>query len=362
MLGLNPSSQGPDSDEDDEDEEAILATTTTTTGFSFEYNGQAATLKTPAEIAAWIADRKKRFPTTAKAEQAKKESKEKQRKWEEEKKANQEARRLQRESYEKEKAAKLQERNRGQNIAGWLNTKEAVQTPGKGTDKGSDATEKARLKTEKLIKKAEKAQKKLTKAQDALRKAQGEISLTVSTKPIAESSVVGDMLARDIAPKTSSEDQPNDLTATLDDSGASSILTSDGEDDEDDDTSSSGSSSNSDSDAAPEALTTKRTAPDRVAPPPRGPASSTQLIPCRNMMKYGQCRAGNRCRFSHDPNLAVEQTGSVKQRESQLNTRPKRKGLWEVMVEKEREEQARKVLRGIVEMGEKGMLGAEDGG
>lgn len=363
--------QGPESDEDDEDEEANLGTITTS-GVAFEYDGRVATLKTPAEIAAWIADRKKRFPTAAKAAHAREEAQEKQKKWEEEKKANQEARRLQRESYEQEKAAKLEEVARGQKVAGCLNTTETLKGTGEGTNKVSDAAEKARLKTEKLIKKAAKAQKKLTKAQDALKRAQGARQITGSTESTAEGSndqVMGDVLTREAAPQIASEDQLVKLSPTLDDSDASSILTSDGENDEG--TSSSGSSSDSssdsDSDAAPEVLTTKRNAPDRVAPPPRVPAStastSTQLIPCRNMMKYGRCNAGKKCRFSHDPNHAADvvmQTRSGKQRESQATSRPKRKGLWEVMVEKEKEEEARAVLRVIVEMGEKGMLG--DGG
>jgi hypothetical protein len=364
--------QGPESDEDDEDEEAKLGTITTS-GVAFEYGGRVATLKTPAEIAAWIADRKKRFPTAAKAAHAKEEAQEKQKKWEEEKQANQEARRLQRESYEKEKAAKLQEVARGQKVAGRLNTKETAKSRGEGTDNACDAAEKARLKTEKLIKKAVKAQKKLTRAQDALKRAQGAVQTTGSTESTAERSndqVMGDVLTRKLAPQIASEDRPVRLGPILDDSDASSILTSDGENDEG--TSSSGSSSDSssesDSDAAPEVLTTKRTATDRVAPPPRVPAStvstSTQLVPCRNIMRYGRCNAGKKCRFSHDPNHSVDvvmHTRSVKQRESQATGRPKRKGLWEVMVEKEKEEEARAVLRVIVEMGDKGMLDDGDG-
>lgn len=371
ILGLNPSMQGPESDEDDEDEEANPGIITTS-GVAFEYNGRVATLKTPDEIAAWIADRKKRFPTAAKAAHAKEEAQEKQKKWEEEKKANQEARRLQRESYEQEKAAKLQA-VRGQKVAGRLNPTETVKDNGEWTDKVSDAAEKARLKTEKLIKKAAKAQKKLTKAQEALKRAQGVGQMVESTQSTAEGSndqVMGDVLTGGVVSQIASEDQPVKLSPTIDDSDVSSILTSDGEDDEA--TSSSGSSSDSssdsDSDAAPEVLTTKRKAPDRVAPPPRVPASttstSTQLISCRNMMKYGRCNAGPKCRFSHDPNQEVEvvmQTRSRKRKEIQVTGRPKRKGLWEVMVEKEKEEEARAVLRVIVEMGEKGMLGDRGG-
>lgn len=352
ILGLNPSSQGPDSDEDDEDEEANLAASTApTAGVSFEYNGQAATLKTTAEIAAWIADRKKCFPTAAKAAQAKQDSEARQKKWEEEKKANQEARRLQRESYEQEKAAKLQEVARGKRVVGWLNATEMAAKGPSGESPGlPDAAEKARVKTEKLVQKAAKAQRKLAKAQDALRKAQVAALFSASVKPAAEGSdgrVQNDGPTGKVTSETANDDELNEVIPTLDDdSDASSILTSDEE------TSSSGSSS--DSDAAPESLTTKRTAPDRVAAPPRVPSNASHMIPCRNMMKYGQCRAGKKCRFSHDPNVVVELTRAGK---PQVVGRQRRKGLWEVMVEREREEEARMVLGVIMGMGEGGMLG-----
>ena len=53
----------------------------------FEYKGRTASLRTAAEIAAWIAERKKNYPTQAKAEAAKKESAEKKRKWVEDEEA-----------------------------------------------------------------------------------------------------------------------------------------------------------------------------------------------------------------------------------------------------------------------------------
>jgi len=84
------------------------------------------------------------------------------------------------------------------------------------------------------------------------------------------------------------------------------------------------------------------------------------------MVKFGRCNSGKKCRFSHDPDLAqhaVPQNGpnpKGKQRENQATGQPRRKGLWEIMVEKEKEEEARAVLRIIVEMGEKGMFEGGD--
>ena len=369
ILGLNPSIQEPESDGDDEDEEAKLAATTSSTGVAFEYGGRVATLKTPDEIAAWIADRKKRFPTAAKAAQAQEEKQEKQRKWEEEKKANQEARRLQRESYEKERMAKLQEPTRSRKVA-----MEVVQTSSGTADRASDATAKARMKTDKLIKKAEKAQMKLKKAQDALRKAQGAaVSATAAefTSGGSEEQVIADVEKTQANCNDLVGGEPKSVLPSHEDLDASSALTPSDSENGDEDTSSSGSSadssSDSESESVPEVLTTKRTAPERVPPPPRSAASaSTRLTPCRNMVKFGKCNSGKKCRFSHDPDLVQEvviQNGSNpkgKQRENQTTGRPKRKGLWEIMVEKEKEEEARTVLKVIVEMGEKGMLEGGD--
>lgn len=389
-LGLNPSAQGlaSEDEDEDEDEEAKLATTTTAAGQSgvaFEYAGQKATLKTPAEIAAWIADRKKRFPTAAKVEQAKKEAQEKQEKWEEEKKANQEARRLRRETYEREKVARLQEVARtqeaakAQEVVGRLNTTESAKAPSEGSMKASEAAEKARLKTEKLIKKAAKAQRNLAKAQDALRKAQGAAAPHAATESIAVGSIdqmVGSIPDGEATLDITTTRDPSNIPPGLDDSDASSVLTdidSPVEDEEtsSSDSSSSDSSSDSGSDSAPETLTTKRTAPDRVPPPPRAAAAaaatasaSTYPEPCRTMAKFGKCPRGKNCRFSHDPDLASpaakqtrpDQAGKQRDATSQVTGRPKRKGLWEIMVGREKEEEARQVLRAIVEMGEKGMF------
>ena len=41
-------------------------------------------------------------------------------------------------------------------------------------------------------------------------------------------------------------------------------------------------------------------------------------------------------------------------------TKERRKGLWQVMVEKEQEEERKQVLRAIIFMGEKGMLGEDE--
>lgn len=66
-------------------------------------------------------------------------------------------------------------------------------------------------------------------------------------------------------------------------------------------TSSSGSESDSDSDSgsddsAPEAISSRREGPERVAPPPRDGKKQS----CRHFARTGQCNRGDKCKFSHD--------------------------------------------------------------
>jgi hypothetical protein len=65
-------------------------------------------------------------------------------------------------------------------------------------------------------------------------------------------------------------------------------------------TSSSGSEadsdSESDSDSAPEQVSSRRTGPERVAPPPREGKKTT----CRYFARTGQCNRGDQCKFLHE--------------------------------------------------------------
>jgi Nuclear fragile X mental retardation-interacting protein 1 (NUFIP1)/Zinc finger C-x8-C-x5-C-x3-H type (and similar) len=341
ILGLNPSTQDPDSAPDDEDEEAKLASIITTTsqiGLTYEYNGQTATLKTPADIAAWVAERRKRYPTAAKAEQAKEKAEEKKRKYDEELIAKSKARRQQREEYEKKKESEAK-------VARWIQGGTVAVK-----EKEDDAAEKARLKTEKLIERAAKTQKKLVKAQNALKKAQ-QASASKQTPNTTFEDEEGFSGIMDGHAEYPSMQQ----SKSVDDLDVSSALT----DDSDEATSSSGSSSEeSDSESAPDVRTTKRAAPDRVLPPPRPtpPLGLALQNLCRNMMNSGVCKHGKRCKYSHVLPENLQPPAKERVEVSQVTGRPKRKGLWEIMVEKEKEEERRQVLRAVVELGDKGLL------
>ncbi|KAI4148591.1 MAG: hypothetical protein LQ340_005032, partial [Diploschistes diacapsis] len=68
QLGLTPKVDDPEYSEDDADEESKLAATIIKPNgshplFSFSYKGKLAALSSPEDIAAWIEERRKRFPT-----------------------------------------------------------------------------------------------------------------------------------------------------------------------------------------------------------------------------------------------------------------------------------------------------------
>lgn len=97
--------------------------------------------------------------------------------------------------------------------------------------------------------------------------------------------------------------------------------------DEDNDTSSSGSSSEED---APDEAPSKRDGPERVPPPRREKPKSI----CRQFLKTGHCKRGDRCHFVHElPERGSARAGVANgtkgvKRDTE-KTKPKRKRLYE---------------------------------
>ena len=359
----------------------------------FEHKGQTATLKTAADIATWIAERKKKYPTLAKADAARKEEAEKKQKWEEEKKQRGEAakeKRLEREKNRRE-AEELRWRLLNDQKMKQQNkiTKNNMEG-GKDTGKQDEdhALSKARLKAEKLRRKAEKVEIKAIKAEATARIARvrrwssqrqdssekkecsikdGDSAIMIedhvelrspktkheshmALKEHEDSNAIIFGLPSDITTSTVEKENLEDGQISSNASSSSLPSISDSSDiSESDLTSSCGSSSSdSDSDSAPEQKSTKRTAPDRVLPRPR------KRRPCRNVMKFGKCRYGIECPFSHEiPERSNQRHART---EEAREKKERRKGLWQVMVDKELEEERKQVLRAIVFMGEKGVL------
>jgi len=402
QLGLTPSLKEAESGSDDEDEESRLAQTAPGTGYQFEYRGRTSTLKSAADIAAWIAERRKNYPTQARADIAKKEAEERRLKWDSEKKAAQEAARVRREEREKHQREEKELRERLLDAQNAPAQSKSSQTHG---TTAVDPAAKAFLKAEKLRKKAIKAQHQLAKAEETLRKAQAlrsrvtgkskeeENGVTVDCKdsaillaeePISASNIVeaadssfnaaeigscpeikdSQVLGIPEPKETSSANLKSQILTSGFDVSADAADLSDSLSDSES-TSSSGSSdlsdsdSNSDSDSAPEESSSKAQGPMRVPPPKRDPLTTRPSNVCRRLLKTGRCRFGDRCRYSHDL-LSRQDVSRHSRKPAQVREQSRRKGLWEVMVEKEQEQEREQMLRAIIALGDHGMLGCDD--
>ncbi|KIW65294.1 hypothetical protein PV04_07565 [Phialophora macrospora] len=385
LLGLTPAKFEQDSDpEDDEDEEQRLATQTASvsSGLVFEYNGRPLQLRTREEIQAWIAERKRRYPTEAKREAARKEAELQKRKREEEYQARLEARKEAQMKREQERSerqkAKEQERAERQKAK---EQERATHQKATAPDKKRhtmdevplDDTTRARLKAEKLRKKALKAQHDLEKAEEALRLAQskkdGEV-LPISVTVPAPTPAPG--LSTDIPDQgqsTNNLDAPPSPSAGPGEDETSSSGSSSTESDSDSSSPDPDLDSDLDSDSAPEVTSTKHPLSTRdslaVAPasaPQRAKAKTSR--PCQHFAKYKTCKYGSNCRYSHDLTQKSRRAPGGMQdgvkpdggSSSRVSGPARRKGLWEVMVEKEKEEEMKRVLEAIVTLGERGML------
>ena len=308
LLGLTPADAEPSDSEDDRDEESRLVQGASTFDLNFEYKGQSSTLRTPAEIAAWIAERRKRWPTEAKREVAKKEAQDRKQKWEEEKKRRAEA-------FQETKKRREAERSKA-NAAKHPRKPHAQLPPAQGLD--SDEVRAAQSRAEHLRRKALKAQQKLEAAEKALLRA-------------GTGSRAGEAHAME-----ADQDLDDDSSSVLSDS---SDLTA----------STSTSGSDSDDDSAPE-QTSSKVQVDKDESSPKKTFSTKK--PCQFFVKHGNCKYGTKCRYSHDVNQPPAQGSKVPKN----GPKSERKGLWQVMVEKEKEEERKRVLQAIIALGKQGVL------
>jgi hypothetical protein len=314
---LTPKTEEHESSEEEEDvdEESKLAQTGTCAApLQFTYKGQTAKLQSPSDIAAWIAERRKRFPTQARVDEKKKAS-------EEAKAARDAAREAARLEKEKEKE-KAKQKHRDQNVS------EEV------TDPALDEAMKAQRKADKIRRNLDREQKRFAKAEAAaeaarlkvealqkqaqgLNKGQTQVNGSVTpdikqepeleTEP-SDSAEGVDRMSLDAtdAPKAAcsqlvdTNSIPTEtVDATADRLEGAMDLSSNVSDDSDW-TSSSGSDSDSESDSdgdsGPEEATSRRQGPERVPPPPR----EGKKIRCRHFARSGQCNRGDNCQFSHE--------------------------------------------------------------
>ncbi|UDD65314.1 hypothetical protein AFCA_012504 [Aspergillus flavus] len=368
QLGLTPKTEEHESseEEDDVDEESRLAQggASAAAAVQITFKGRTTTLQSPADIAAWIEERKKRFPTKEKVEEKKKAM-------EEAKKAKEEAQR--------QKESRKQEMKKAQ--------KDHQQAPADPID----AAEKAKRKADKLRRKLMKEQKKVEKAEadaerarmrvEELQRGSTDVNRDVTSAstqeaqaepgtedrsntapdqetrsietqgvPLASGHIPGEVSQpnNDVGPSSASESKSNG-EGVIEDVRADAAVSSDISDSSDW-TSSSGSdlsssdSEDSDSDSAPEEATSRREGPERVAPPPR--EAKKKL--CRHFARTGRCQRGDKCKFLHETPDRGAKTKPVEKKG--------RKGLLQALLARQKGEDDRKVMEAIVWLGENGFL------
>lgn len=408
QLGLTPKAEEHESSEDEEDdadEEARLAAVAASAGqghqlLQFDYKGRTSTLQSSSDIAAWIEERKKKFPTKARAAEiaeAKEQREEQQRATNRTRREAQEKHRAEVREIQKQKTEGEKQRN-------------------KGKTGPEDAAAKSKRKVEKLRKQLEKEEKRIAKAEAEASKNQvitytnvGRTDMSVlgnenkkrkrsnsggsgnakiedinlgKPKLQEAASIVPDPLTPTSQPALADEERnpppkalnadgtPGHVNSSTGEEGDgppltdmdlsiqdSSILMSDSSSDcttdSEDVTSSSGSSSEDDSDdEAPDEASTKRTGPERVAP-------STRARPkriCRDFLHRGLCKRGSRCKYLHQlPERGSH--GAGRQGIKKAEGRKERVGLYQRLVEQEKEQEDHEIMEAILHLGEKGLLG-----
>jgi len=243
-LGLTKHDEKPEesSEGEDVDEEAALGEKLKGGGYAFEHEGEHISLQTAADIAEWIKDRRRNFPTYQKAV---------------------------------EKAqAKAEKRKNELEFVRRLKGKPPQPEP-----------ERARHapKVHERSQRDEKKQEELA----ALRKKLHESMMKKKEAPTTVDLGVG------YGSATESEDENSVLSES---SVVSSLEESSEESDDDLD----------DSDAPPEATSSKIAPPPIKVPPPPSASSQTERKPgkgkmCDNWKQHGKCPFGDDCRYKHPP-------------------------------------------------------------
>lgn len=368
QLGLTPKTEDHESSEEEEeaDEESKLAQTgPAAASLQFTYKGQTAKLQSASDIAAWIAERRKKFPTQARVDEKKKAM-------EEAKAARDAAREAARLEKEKER-----EKFKQQRLEQKLGEEAA--------DPALDEALKAQRKADKIRRNLDREQKRFAKAEAAAEAARLKVeALQRQAQGLEEPTQVNgsaeavDPMALDAtdtakAPGSqlvdSSSIPAETVDATADRLEGAMDLSSDMSD-ASDWTSSSGSESesesDSDDDAAPEEASSRRQGPERVPPPPR----EGKKIRCRHFARSGQCNRGDSCQFSHE----VPERGPKTKAKTVEKKEKGRKGLLQAvsvtpffnqafhqltqlkLLDRQKEDEDRRAMEVISWLGQNGLL------
>lgn len=285
--------QDESSDEEDIDEEAAFSEKLKGGGFAFEHDGETISIQTGAEVAAWIKDRRKNFPTQKRIMEKQEEAARK--------------RTAELEFLRRVKGKPPKER------------KEANDTPARPS-KGREEPEHNSVKQE--------AEKKRQEELAVLRKKLHESMVQKQSKPAVVDLGVG----------YDSETESDEESSVL---SESSVVSSSEDSDSD---SRSDSGSDSESNEAPE-TTSSKVAPPPIKVPPAPPAASRTETKsnklCTNWKRNGRCPYYSKCKYEHPPR-------------EENNKLP---GLYERMVEQELVKADQLALDAIKYLGQNGFLG-----
>lgn len=323
QLGLTPAAEAADphsesenSDDDvdgDVDEEAAFAAAGSAGPLTFELDGEVLTLESPADVKAWIEERKKLWPSSRRIEEK---GREVRARMEERKRILDEAR-----------AARM-------GLLGVDGQASKPKTAGVGKmSESDDRLGKARVELEEQMRKVEELRKKMVESEEET--AAGEPpSVTDDLFKELNETVAGAAGVSDNHPS------PVDATPTV---PAKTEQEPDNSEVESED---ARSDSGSESDSAPEEASSKTHDPVKVPPPQQ------ERRMCRDFLATGRCKFGKRCRYQHPPPTP----GMAPPKEQGKKEAEGRKTLFQRLVEQERDEENRLAMQAIKHLGNVGFF------
>jgi hypothetical protein len=283
------------SDEEDIDEEAVYQEKLKGGGFAFEHGGEMISIRTGAEVAAWIKDRRKHFPTQQRIME----------------KADEAARKRMNE-------LEFLRRLKGKP------PKEHKIEPQVQPIKIREPNKENQAKQEAEARRKQEAEAKRQEELAALRKKLHESMMKKRSAPV------------DLGLGYDSATESDEESSVLSESSVVSSLSEEEEESE---------AESSDSDEAPEPTSSKAAPPPiKVPPPPPPPApSKPETRMCSNWTRNGRCPYLYKCKYQHPPK--AEEGMKLEM------------GLYERMVEQELVKADQLALDAIKYLGQHGFLG-----
>ncbi|KAF2196884.1 hypothetical protein GQ43DRAFT_444731 [Delitschia confertaspora ATCC 74209] len=348
-LGLTPRNEGDidingeksEAEEEDIDEEAVLGKDFK--GLTFTYNDQQMSLQTAADLAAFINERKKQFPTKQRiAEKA------------------QEA--LEKRAREIEFLRRVKAQTAKSNgppppadpTTRSATTRERPAVEPKPANSSKPVRDKAQEERKAWLDKQEHQKKELETLrrkveESSARKKVATATVDKSTPASAALKPVIPNLGLDYGSDTSEEgekkEDEEEASSKLEESSVVSSSSEEPSSLESDSDSDSGTHA-SDSDDAPEQQSSKAPASgtmlphsSKPAPAPKREIVKSEKV-CEHWKKAGRCKYGDKCRYAHP-----------------IREERKRMGLWDKLVEKEKEAADALALEAIKYLGSHGLLG-----